>query len=212
MRTEGAGRWLVGGYRTVFAVSAAIALGWQARDAAATGALGNYFSFFTIESNILGTVVLAWGGLALLAGWRGAPDVLRGSAVVYLVITGVVYATLLAELPGEQPNSWVNTVVHRIMPIVLVLDWLLAPPARPPRLPRAWWWLVFPLAFCAYTLVRGPFVDWYPYPFLDPRPHGYGHVAVGVVGIAVGFVVTTLLVWWAGSALSRRGQRVTALP
>ncbi|HEX5113694.1 MAG TPA: Pr6Pr family membrane protein [Pseudonocardiaceae bacterium] len=67
-------------------------------------------------------------------------------------------------------------MVHRIMPVVLVLDWLIAPPARPPRplrLPQVWCWFVFPLALCAYTLVRGQFADWYPHPFLDPRRYGY---------------------------------------
>jgi hypothetical protein len=209
MRLDGAGRWLVGGYRVVFAVLAAIALGWQAEQAAATGGLVNYFSFFTIESNLLGVVVLAWGGLAALTGRRGVPELLRGATVVYLVITGVVYAALLAGLDGGA-EGWVNTVVHRIMPIVAVLDWLIAAPARPPRLPRVWWWLVFPLVYLAYTLVRGPFARWYPYPFLDPRPHGYGTVAVGVVGIAVGFVVATLLVWWSGSALGRRPVKAPA--
>jgi hypothetical protein len=208
MRLDGAGRWL-GGCRIGFAAAAAIALGWQANQSATQDGLANYFSFFTIESNIVGTVVLAWGGFALLAGWRAVPDVVRGAAVVYLVITGVVYAVLLAGLSGGA-EGWVNTVVHRVMPVVLVLDWLVAPPARPPRLPQVWWWLAFPLVFCAYTLVRGPFVAWYPYPFLDRRPHGYGQVAVGAVGIAVGFVVTTFLVWWSGSALSRRLVRVAA--
>lgn len=209
MRLDGAGRWLAGGYRIVFAVLAAIALGWQAHQAATQGGLGNFFSYFTIESNILGVVVLGWGGLASLLGWPAVPEPLRGASVVYLVITGVVYALLLAGLSGGA-EGWVNTVVHRIMPVVLVVDWLVAAPAPPPRLPRVWWWLVFPLVFCAYTLVRGPLVDWYPYPFLDPRPHGYGHVVLGVVGIAAGFLVAMLLVWWSGSALSRRLVRAPA--
>jgi hypothetical protein len=69
---------------------------------------------------------------------------------------------------------------------------------------------VFPFVFLAYTLVRGPLVDWYPYPFLDPRQHGYGHVVLGAAGVGVGFVVTTLVVRWAGSALGRRPVRAAA--
>ncbi|HEX5406566.1 MAG TPA: Pr6Pr family membrane protein [Pseudonocardiaceae bacterium] len=196
---------LVGGYRVAFAALAAVAIGWQAHQVTVAGnGLGNFFSFFTIESNILGVIVFGWGGLALLAGRRGVPDVVRGAAVVYLAITGVVYALLLAGIEGQDTASWVNTVVHQVMPIVAVLDWLLAPPRTALPLPRVWWWLVFPLLYLAYTLIRGPFAHWYPYPFLDPRPHGYGHVVVGAVGIAVGFVVATLLVRWAGEALRRR--------
>jgi hypothetical protein len=196
---------LVGGYRMVFAVLASVALGWQAHLVTAGGAgLVNFFSFFTIESNALGIVVFTWGGVAALTGRRPVPDLLRGAVVVYLAVTGVVYAALLAGLPGQGTAAWVNTVVHQVMPVVLVLDWLIAPPRTRPPLSRVWWWLVFPLLYLAYTLVRGPFAHWYPYPFLDPRPHGYGHVVVGAVGIAVGIVVATALVRWVGTALGGR--------
>ena len=39
-------------------------------------------------------------------------------------------------------------------------------------------WLGVPLVYVAYSLLRGPLVDWYPYPFLDPADGGYGRVAV----------------------------------
>lgn len=204
---------LVGGYRLVFAALTAVALGWQAHLVVAQGSgLVGFFSFFTIESNILATVTFAWGGVALLSGRRPPSDLVRGAVVVYLVITGVVYAVLLSSIEGTGTAPWVNTVVHEVMPIVLVLDWLIAPPARPLSLTRVWWWLAFPLLYLVYTLVRGPFADWYPYPFLDPRAHGYGHVVVGAVGVAVGFVVATLLVWWVGSVLGRRNWAGVARP
>lgn len=196
--------WLVRGYRIAFAVLAAVAIGWQAHLVVVQGrGLDNFFSYFTIESNILGVLVLAWGGLS-----RRVPGQVRGAVVVYLAITGVVYAVLLAGLPGQHIEPWVNTVVHQVMPIVVVLDWLIAPPRT--RLPQVWWWLVFPLLYLAYTLVRGAFTDWYPYPFLDPRPHGYGQVVIGAVGIAVGFVLATLVVRWVGTALGRRVSQEAA--
>src|SRR5690606_8961725 len=54
----------------------------------------NFFSFFTIESNLLAVVALVIGAVVLLAG-RG-PDprwftVLRLCAATYMVTTGVVY-------------------------------------------------------------------------------------------------------------------------
>lgn len=195
-------------YRLVLAVLLAVALAYSAYQAVSDHrGLGNFFSFFTIESNLLGLVVFTWGGVSPR---RGAPDLLRGAVVVYLVITGVVYAILLAGLPNQGIAPWANTVLHRVTPIAVVVDWVLVAPRGPLPLRRVWWWLAFPLAYIAYTLARGPFAHWYPYPFLDPRPHGYARVALGSAGIAVGFVVVTLLVWWVGSALARR--TVTATP
>jgi hypothetical protein len=203
--TRGPGGVVVGVYRIVFGLLALVALVFAGhRAATGPGGLGNFFSYFTIESNILGAVVLCWGGVAALTGRAGVSDMYRGAVVVYLAITGVVYAVLLAGLAGQNIDAWVNDVVHRIMPVVVVLDWLIAPPRTALPLGRVWSWLVFPLLYLAYTLVRGPVVDWYPYPFLDPHPRGYSHVVVGGLGVAVAFVVVTLLVRWVGVALGNR--------
>ena len=52
-----------------------------------------------------------------------------------------------------------------------------------------------------YSLIRGPIIDWYPYPYFDPNnPVGYGAVALYGVGIAVG---VGLFVWLV-ALLSRR--------
>jgi hypothetical protein len=202
---------LVAAYRLGFAVLAAVALGWQAHLVAGQGrSLANFFSYFTIESNILGVLIFVWGGVLLAAGRPGPPDVLRGAVVVYLLVTGVVYALLLSGIQGDGTAPWVNTVVHQVMPVVVVLDWLFVPPVRPLPVRHALWWLVFPLLYLAYTLIRGPLADFYPYPFLDPRPHGYGHALIGIAGVAIGFVLATLLVRWTGAALGRRLVRAPA--
>ena len=42
----------------------------------------------------------------------------------------------------------------------------------------------YPLAWALITLVRGQFVDWYPYFFLDPTGSlGWGGVSAYIVGI-----------------------------
>ena len=59
-------------------------------------------------------------------------------------------------------------VLHRLMPVVMALDWLLAPPSRRLAFRQCLWWMIYPLLYLVYSLIRGPIVDWYPYPFLDP--------------------------------------------
>ena len=47
-------------------------------------------------------------------------------------------------------------------------------------------WLIVPLAYFAYSLLRGAAVHWYPYPFLNPmHPGGYGRVVIYAVVLAV---------------------------
>jgi hypothetical protein len=45
-----------------------------------------------------------------------------------------------------------------------------------------------------YSLLRGPFADWYPNPFLDPRIDGYGHVAIMSLLIAVTAFVLAVVI------------------
>jgi len=152
----------------------------------------NFLSFFTIESNILSAVVLLIGA-SLLVGRQEDPRwflVARLCVVTYMVTTGVVYNLLLRgiELPQGSTLGWSNEIMHVVVPIYLLVDWILAPGRRPVRWRAIWIVVIFPFVWSVYTLVRGPLVIdqvygtdfWYPYPFMNPnvQPNGYASVAV----------------------------------
>ena len=48
--------------------------------------------------------------------------------------------------------------------------------------------MIYPLAWLAFTLVRGALIGWYPYPFVDVTTLGYGAVAVNSVLITLLFL------------------------
>lgn len=178
----------------------------------------NFFSYFTIESNLLAAVTLAIGGVWALTKGRTAIveprwfAVLLACATTYMVITGIVYNTLLRGYALDQGTTvvWSNEVLHVVIPIVLLLDLLLAPKRRG----LAWGTVgviaIFPIVWVVYTLVRAPFITapatgdptWYPYPFLNPAnfDDGFGTVALYIVGIAAGIVAVGSFVVWIGRA------------
>ena len=84
-----------------------------------------------------------------------------------------------------------------------VVDWLLDPPSGRISYRQAVLWLAYPLAWVAYTLIRGPIADWYPYPFLNPANGDYGTVALYCVAIFVGVSILCLAVTWIGNAARR---------
>jgi hypothetical protein len=88
---------------------------------------------------------------------------------------------------------WVDIVLHKIFPIVVVADWILDPPTPATRLSvrDGLLWLVFPIAWVIVTLARGAVDGWYPYPFLDPANGGYGQVAITAVAITIGFLIVS---------------------
>jgi hypothetical protein len=193
--------------RLALASTAIAAMAYQFAESAGTDSQkANFFSFFTIQSNVLGVAALFL--LVLVPGERRTPlfDGARSGAVLYLAITGVVFALLLSGLQEDLQTSasWVDFVVHKLMPVVLVADWLVDPPRH--RLPR--WtvlaWLAYPLAWLGYTLVRGASVDWYPYPFVDVSELGYGGVLARSVALAAGIVGAGAVLLWAGNRRALR--------
>lgn len=156
------------------------------------GDVGNFLSYFTIEANVLTVLVFLVGGLLDPRSTRWA--YVRGGVTLAMVITGIVYAVLLADVDVQLTTPWINDTLHRYLPLLLLLDWLLTPPWPAVSRRAALGWLAFPLAYFVYSLVRGPLVDWYPYPFLDPREDGYATVAVTAVVLAAGMAVLALLV------------------
>jgi len=157
----------------------------------------NFFSFFTVESNIIAVVALAIAGFY---AWRGMlprwVQYLRGAATIYMTVTGITYSLLLRNVEVDTAVPWVNLVLHYVIPIVMIVDWLIDLPPFRIRVGSAMVWLVYPVLYLAYSLIRGPIVDWYPYPFLDPRPEGYVPVIVVSVGIAIGALLLALLMSW----------------
>lgn len=190
--------------------------------------VANYFSFFTIQSNIMAAVYL---GLAAIWGFtkgrRGVaqPMPLAGFQILTaccMILTGVVYNVLLRGLErdgGIAPFvDWTNELMHVIAPLVLLVDVIVSP--RPRRVP--WGTILLPLgyvvAYLTYTFIRAPFIIspvgaapyWYPYPFLNPHAQGgWGGVASYIVVIAAGFVLfaaaLVAFVRWRASRDTARG-------
>lgn len=191
----------VRGYRVVLAVLAIAAI--VGKFFQGTDGFADFLSLFTVQGNAFSAAILLGGaalapGVLASAGWERA----RGAAVMYAVTTFIVYGLLINgfDNPLTSGRHWTHTVLHQLMPVVMVLDLAIRPLTS-----RLGWrdvviWMVYPIVFLAYSLVRGPLVDWYPYDFIDPAEQGgYDGVAVYVLGITVGFAAIATLVVWASN-------------
>ncbi|PKQ34192.1 MAG: hypothetical protein CVT61_12455 [Actinobacteria bacterium HGW-Actinobacteria-11] len=180
----------------------------------------NFFSFFTILSNVLAAVALVVGGLwGILNRKTTSPEprwlaLILVCASTYAIVTGIVYNTLLRgiELPQGATVPWSNEVLHVIVPLIMLLDLLFAPRRRALGWSAVGATAVFPLVWVAYTMIRANLVIspatgqpyWYPYPFLNPHtvPGGYLGVSAYIVGIAIAIIAVAAGVVWIGR---RRG-------
>jgi hypothetical protein len=181
--------------------------------------LANFFSYFTILSNVGSVIVLLWAAVWFWMRGRDrvweprALGLALASVTTYMIVTGVVYNVLLRDIvlaPGTTV-WWTNEVLHVVGPLFLLLDLFLGPRRRCLGWGAIAVVLIFPLAWVTYTLLRGEAVVnpvtgehwWYPYPFLNPHLVGSLAVWMYVVAIAVGLGVVAAGVVWVSR---RRGN------
>jgi hypothetical protein len=170
-----------------------------------------FFLFFTVLSNLFAASVFLEAGRRQLTGQAPVPDLWRGASVVFMTVTFIVFAVLLRDLQEELQTNvvWVDTVLHRIMPVAVMADWLIEPPHGRLTFQRALVpWLVPPLAWTGVTMVRGAVDGWYPYPFLDPADGGYGAVILYAIGILLLFVAVIWVAASAGTAIRAKRRDV----
>lgn len=160
----------------------------------------NFFSYFTVLSNTAAVVMLT-----MLAG---RPDrdsspafaTFRGAVTVYMAVTGLVYITILYPQLADVgvPEPWIDLSIHVVGPILVTADWIYDRPAVELPTSTLRTWLAFPAIYLAYSLIRGPIADWYPYPFLNPEESGgYGGVVIwSLVVLVVILVFSYVFYWW----------------
>ena len=102
-----------------------------------------------------------------------------------MMITGIVYFFLLAGVDVDITIGWVNAMLHYVMPFVMLFDWFFFPgevnASVASTIVR---WTVYPLAYLAFTFVRGAITGWYPYPFLN-RNAGVATIVITIGGIVL---------------------------
>jgi hypothetical protein len=197
-------RYALAAYRLFFGLLTLFALGRQLLIQFQEGhSLINFFSYFTNLSNLLAALVFLVGAFRLFGRRTSSAsfDIVRGTAVVCMVVVGIVFSVLLRDEDLGSLLPWVNGVVHYVMPVAVVADWLLQPPATKLSMRHVGYWLIFPLLYLAYSIVRGALGGFYAYPFFDPaKSGGYGGVALYCAAILFLFL---LLSWLAVASANR---------
>ncbi|GAA0683617.1 Pr6Pr family membrane protein [Streptomyces cellulosae] len=169
-------------------------------------------SYFVIQSTALLALVTFASARRAWTARHPLPGAVTGAALLYVVVGALVHHIALADAaPAYSMTAgssgggvaWLEPVaghlLHTALPVAALLDWLvLTPPARL-HLRQATTWLLYPLAYLAFTLARGELLPVsagrYLYPFLDVARHGYRGVLANalLVGLAI-YAVAVLLV------------------
>lgn len=205
-------------YRRVFAVLAWITLGIQyglflkaLTLAAILDRTVEYVSYFTIVTNFL--IALAFSAPALApeskAGrwWSAASP--RGAVTVFALVVMIIYHLLLRALWHPEGLQLINDyMLHYVMPIAMLTDWLAFTPRGGLRWRDAVAWLVVPTVYGGWTLAHGAVSGFYPYPFMDVAKLGYPDVLLNMAGLVLGFLLPGLLLVRLDGLLARNRPQV----
>ncbi len=173
------------------------------------GAVVQYFSYFTILSNIL--VVLSY--LGPRRGVFFARPSVQSAIALYIAAVGLVYVVVLRPL--WNPQGWAlvaDAGLHYAAPLLYFAYWLAFVPSGEVRYGAVARWMIFPILFCIYALARGALSGLYPYPFLEADKIGYLRVFGNIAGLVAIFSLLGLLMIAAGRALARRQRREGSYP
>lgn len=191
--------------KTFAAISAAV--GWFAlllqlyliivnRVASVPETIVRYCSFFTILTNLLVAISFTkvfLKGIDAGNSFFTRPKILTANAV-YITIVGLIYNIILRF--QWAPEGWAKVadeLLHSVIPAAFIIFWLRWVPKQSIQWKNILPWLIYPMAYLVYTLLRGPLAQWYPYPFVDVITLGYSKVFINCIFVTLAFVVVAML-------------------
>ena len=183
-----------------------VSLGWFAliaqfylivinRTASIPETIIRYFSFFTILTNLL--VAVCFTSLLIK---KQKPSAFFSKATtltaitVYILIVGIVYNAILRFLWNpEGLQKVVDELLHTVIPVLCLIFWWKYARSQKMKWNHAYVWLIYPLLYILYILIRGAVSGFYPYPFIDVTTLGYEKVLINSGLIAAAFLIISFI-------------------
>jgi hypothetical protein len=152
---------------------------WQVTDRIANEIFRpfEYFAYFSIVTAIVAGLFLITTSFGLLLDIEDTKwvEIARLSMAVALIVVGVVYHALLADVANDVRDgdyAWPvlpNQIIHTFAPILAAIEYLISIKAYRIRLRAFLLVAVFPLTWLVLSIIRGTMTNWWPYWFINPN-------------------------------------------
>lgn len=174
-------------------------------------ALASMLGFFSIWTHLVLSAVCLHLAVRADKAWSDARISLVTAATYLIVFVGLAYEILLSA--DHNPRGiffFTNLLLHYVVPLGMLALWLTIVPKGRLRFASVLPWLVMPLVYFGYVLLRGALTGRYPYFFLNVDRYGYGQVlqtaawfTLAFLALGTGFVILDRL-------LGRRRRQMEA--
>ena len=174
-----------------------------------------YFAYFSIVGAVFaGALLLATGVRAFKQLEEGKRlEIARLSLTVAMIVVGVVYHALLADVASDVRDGdyvwpvFPNEFIHTYGPVLIVIDYLLSNKEFKLRMLAAFWVVAFPLLWLTFSVIRGIITNWWPYWFINPN--GEGGVS-GMLSYIAAIAFFFIILGFAVLGLTKLVQRVSS--
>lgn len=154
-----------------------------------------FFSYFTIDSNLLVAVSSTAVGFFSSSAWSKffSKTSTTTALTIYILVVGLIYNVILRpQFPVTGLDRLANELLHVAVPLLYVIYWFFIPKSnlKWANIPA---WLIYPLCYCLFILLRGPFGNFYPYPFMNVSKLGLQQVLLNSLGVTTVFLFLSVL-------------------
>jgi hypothetical protein len=182
--------YFFGSVVAIIAITLQLWVTLNAREVSVLHAIIRFFSYFTILTNSLVAVYFTclWLFPNTKAGQFFKKFSTTTAITVYILVVGIIYNLLLR-------NIWIVTgwckvadeLLHSFIPLYFLMYWILFTDRKKLDWKDALSWLLYPMGYFIYTLIRGTITHTYPYPFIDVNKLGYQQTLINCLGIGLVF-------------------------
>jgi hypothetical protein len=156
-----------------------------------------YLSFMTIWTNFI--VAFTFTFQIILTESRLGKffrkPVIQGGVLLYIIVVALVYHLVLASIWDPKGLEKVaDEFLHTIVPALYLLYWIFFTNKGYLKFSDSIKWLIYPLTYLFYSLIRGAMTGLYPYFFIDAGKLGYPVMFRNILFVMIGYIALGLLI------------------
>ncbi|GAA4757155.1 MULTISPECIES: Pr6Pr family membrane protein [Flavobacterium] len=165
-----------------------------------------FFSFFTILTNI---IVAFYFTNQFFTSKKTSESLFNKAGsltaiTIYITVVGLVYQIALRHL--WKPTGLqriIDELLHTVIPTLVIIYWFFYEQKLKLKWKMIPKFLLYPLFYLGYILLRGKFSDFYPYPFINVTELGWPQIGINILVLFSVFLILSILFVGIGKLVSK---------
>ena len=166
-----------------------------------------YLSFMTIWTNFIVAVSFTFQVISTesrIGKILNAPSV-QGGILLYIIVVSLVYHLVLAHIwDPKGPEKVADEFLHTVVLVLYLLYWIFFVRRGDLRFSNSIKWLIYPLIYLIYSLIRGALTGLYPYYFMNVAKLGYAVTFRNIGFIMAGYILLGIIIILIDKILARK--------